>query len=68
MEIDFLISNHKKIQPVEVKSFSYRKHSSLDKFVTKFEKRLGEKYILYRKDIMIKDNVVHLPIYMAMFI
>ena len=68
MEIDFLISNHKKIQPVEVKSSSYRKHSSLDKFVTKFKKRLGEKYILYQKDIMIKENVVHLPLYMAMFI
>ena len=68
MEIDFLISNHKKIQPIEVKSSAYRKHSSLDKFATKFRDRLGEKYVLYQKDIMIKDGVVHLPLYMALFI
>ena len=68
MEIDFLISNHKKIQPIEVKSSAYSKHSSLDKFATKVRDRLGEKYVLYQKDIMIKDGVVHLPLYMALFI
>lgn len=68
MEIDFLVSNHKKIQAIEVKSSAYRKHSSLDKFVTKFHDRLGEKYILYQKDIMIKDGVTHLPLYMVLFI
>lgn len=25
-------------------------------------------YILYTKDILIKENVIHLPIYMAMFL
>lgn len=68
MEIDFLISNNRHIQPVEVKSSSYRKHSSLDKFINKFGSRLGEKYILYQKDIMIKDGIIHLPVYMAMFL
>ena len=68
MEIDFLISNHQKIQPVEVKSSAYRSHSSLSKFIDKFGKRLGEKYILYQKDLMIKDGIIHIPIYMAMFI
>lgn len=68
MEIDFLISNNRFIQPVEVKSSSYRKHSSLDKFINKFGSRLGEKYILYQKDIMIKDGIIHLPVYMAMFL
>ena len=68
MEIDFLISNHRKIQPVEVKSSVYKEHSSLDKFVRKFHRRLGEKYILYQKDLLIKDGVIHLPVYMTMFI
>ena len=68
MEIDFLISNHQKIQPVEVKSSAYRSHSSLSKFIDKFGKRLGEKYILYQKDLMIKDGIIHIPVYMAMFI
>lgn len=68
MEIDFILSNHKKIFPLEVKSSSYRKHSSLDKFRMKFKNKIGESIILYQKDIMIKDEILHLPIYMAMFL
>ena len=29
---------------------------------------LGQAYILYTNDILIKENVIHLPIYMAMFL
>ena len=65
MEIDFLIRKGRKISPIEVKSASYRKHTSLDKFITRFGNRLGERYILYGKDIMEKDGVIHLPLYMA---
>jgi len=65
MEIDFLIDDGRKICPVEVKSSTYRAHSSLDKFRKKFNRKLGNAYILYTKDVMIKDNVIHLPIYMA---
>ncbi len=68
MEIDFLISNHKKISPVEVKSSTYKKHSSLDKFSTRFNNKLGERFVLYPKDVMTKDGVTHLPLYMAMFL
>ncbi len=68
IEIDFILSNHKKIFPLEVKSSAYRKHSSLDKFKIKFKSKIGESIILYQKDIMIKDEVLHLPLYMAMFL
>ena len=68
IKIDFLLSDHRRIMPLEVKSAAYRAHSSLDKFMTKFHERLGEKYILYQKDIMIRDGVVHLPLYMALFL
>jgi len=68
MEIDFLITREKKVCPVEVKSSSYRAHSSLDKFRSKFSRKLGSAYILYTKDILIKDDVIHLPLYMAMFL
>ena len=68
MEIDFLIADSKKICPIEVKSSAYREHSSLDKFRKKFADKLGNSYILYQKDVMIKDGVIHLPIYMAMFL
>jgi len=68
IEIDFLITIGNKVSPVEVKSSAYRAHSSLDKFRRKFSKVIGESYILYGKDVMIKDGVIHLPLYMAMFL
>ena len=68
MEIDFLLTKNKKISPVEVKSASYRKHSSLDKFRKKFSKKVGESYILYSKDVMLRDGVIHLPLYMGMLL
>ena len=68
MEIDFLITEKKTIAPVEVKSASYKSHSSLDKFKRKFLSKIGNSYILYTKDVKIKDDIIHLPIYMAMFL
>ncbi|MDD7306862.1 MAG: AAA family ATPase [Eubacteriales bacterium] len=65
MEIDFLITEKGKVCPVEVKSGNYRSHSSLDKFRTRFASVIGNSYILYTKDLMIKDGIVHLPLYMA---
>lgn len=68
MEIDFLITQTKKVCPIEVKSGNYRAHSSLDKFRRKFSSKIGTPYILYTKDVMEQDGVWHLPLYMAMFL
>lgn len=68
MEIDFLIRKKKKICPIEVKSGVYKKHSSLDKFISRFSNKIGQPYILYTKDILVKENVIHLPLYMTMFL
>lgn len=35
------------------------------KVYEKFDNRLGEKFILYGKDFMEKDGVIHYPLYMA---
>jgi predicted AAA+ superfamily ATPase len=68
MEIDFLIERNGKICPIEVKSSSYKRHASLDKFTKKFDKRLGKKYIIYTKDLKVEDNIVYIPVYMTMFL
>lgn len=68
MEIDFLITENKKISPIEVKSGNYHSHSSLDKFRKKFADKIATPYILYPKDIMEKDGIWHLPPYMAMLL
>lgn len=66
MEIDFLIGENGKISPIEVKSANYRSHSSMDKFRNKFSRSIGTPYILYPKDVIEKDGILHLPLYMAM--
>ena len=68
MEIDFLLRRENSVCPVEVKSGAYQHHSSLDKFRNKFKGRIGESFILYTKDVMVRDGIRHLPLYMAMFL
>ena len=65
MEIDLLVQRNGKICPIEVKSSVYKRHTSLDKFITKFKKKIGQAYILYQKDVLIRDGIYHLPVYMA---
>ena len=68
IEIDFLIRKDGVITPIEVKSGKYKSHASLDKFSKKFADRIGERIILYTKDVAERDGIIHLPIYMAMFL
>ena len=68
MEIVFLIRKDGAICPVEVKSGAYQHHASLDKFMGKYKKRIGQAYVLYTKDLMAKDGILHVPLYMAMFL
>ena len=68
IEIDFLIRKDGVITPIEVKSGKYKSHASLDKFSKKFADRIGERIILYTKDVAEHDGIIHLPIYMAMFL
>ena len=68
MEIDFLITENKKIAAIEVKSGKYKAHSSMDKFRKKFSSGLSNAYILYTGDVAVRDGITHLPIYMAMFL
>ena len=36
--------------------------------MAKFKGRYNQPYILYTKDIMEKDGILHLPVYMALFL
>ncbi len=66
IEIDFLIRIQSKICPIEVKSSSSVHHASLDKFVKKFGNKIGQPIILCTKDIMKKDGILYLPLYVAL--
>lgn len=65
-EIDFLTVANRKLNIIEVKSSSYKQHTSFDKFRQKCQVKINEQYILYTKDLAEKDGVLYLPIYMAM--
>ena len=65
-EVDFLLVQGKRVCPVEVKSSSYRTHKSLDRFFEKYDVKSNERYVLYTKDLQRADDVVYLPMYMAM--
>lgn len=67
-EIDFLIAKNNKICPIEVKSSGYKTHASLDAFTSKFSSKIGQKYLIYTKDLRKEKDIIYLPIYMTMFL
>ena len=64
-EIDFLLSRGNKICPIEVKSSGYKTHKSLDVFSEKFSSRVGERYLVYTKDLRKDGGTTLLPVYMT---
>lgn len=67
-EIDFLISDRDKINPIEVKSGNYRSHKSMDVFCKKFSSRIKEKYVFHTKDYKWENGIHYIPIYMVPFL
>lgn len=67
-EVDFIISKGSKIIPIEVKSSTYRSHTSLDKFTEKYSSRISDKIVIHTKDLSRKNGTLYLPIYMAQLI
>ena len=70
MEIDFLIAKRKitsrhNISPLEVKSGRGYTLKSLQKFRRKFDRELNTPYVLHSADVMEKDGVICLPLYMT---
>ena len=67
-EIDFLLSRDAKIDPIEVKSSGYKTHASLDDFCSKFSSRIGNRYLVYTKDLNKDGQTVLVPVYMTPFL
>lgn len=67
-EIDFLLVKRNKVCPIEVKSSGYKTHASLDAFVKKFSGKIGQRYLVYTKDLRKDGELLCVPIYMAMFL
>ena len=67
-EVDFLLSRGAKLWPLEVKSSGYKTHTSLDAFCEKFSARVGDRFLVYTKDLCKDGAVTLLPVMMTMFI
>ncbi len=67
-EVDFVIADHHKVTPIEVKSSNYKAHKSFDEFCRKYSARIMNRYIIHTKDYVREGNIDYLPIYMTMFI
>ena len=67
-EIDFLLSKGTKICPVEVKSSGYNTHTSMDVFCEKFSSHIGERYLIYTKELRNDKMLQLLPAYMAIYL
>ncbi|MBO4605164.1 MAG: ATP-binding protein [Bacteroidales bacterium] len=68
-EIDFLLSRGAKITPVEVKSSTYKTHTSLDEFCKKYSSRItNDRYLIYTKDYARIEAIKYLPAYLAYFL
>ncbi|MCR5756212.1 MAG: ATP-binding protein [Acetatifactor sp.] len=72
MEIDFIISNNSKLKykmfPIEVKSGKRYSTKSLNNFMEKYKKRIGESYIIHPKNLVIKDGIICIPPYMTIML
>lgn len=64
-EIDFLLSRGNKLCPIEVKSSGYKTHASLDAFCRKFSDQIGQRYLIYTKDLQKDEQTLLLPVYMT---
>ena len=67
-EIDFLLSRQAKVCPIEVKSSTSNVHTSIDEFQKKFSSRIYQRYLLHAKDMRKEQNLLCLPLYMALFL
>jgi predicted AAA+ superfamily ATPase len=72
MEVDFLIAGEYenaamrlRVCPVEVKSRSRYKTSSLDKLKSRFTKRIGTQYVVHPKQFAVEGDRVFIPLYMS---
>ena len=64
-EIDFMLSRGNKIWPIEVKSSGYKTHASLDEFCKKYSSRIGNRYLVYTKDLRKDGETLMVPVYMT---
>lgn len=64
-EVDFLISDHHKINPIEVKSSRLGKHESINVFLDKYPQYVSKAYVFFQKDCGREGQLYLEPFYLV---
>lgn len=64
-DIDFIISDGRKILPIEVKSSVSTKHRPLDIFMERYSERVDSAIVIHSKNLRVDGEVLYLPVYMT---
>jgi len=67
-ELDFLMAKGRKLVAIEVKSGKPGSHKSLKRFKEKYGKMVESSYVICNSNLMTVDDIVYVPIYMAMYL
>ena len=63
-----LLSKGHKIIPLEIKSSATRNHESIEKFATKYSKKIYKEYLFSQKDVAHVGQLQLKPLYMLPFL
>ena len=66
--IDFLLSDHAKLIPLEVRSSRVTNHSSIDAFCKKYSHFIADQYLISQKDIGNQQMLKMRPFYLVPFL
>ena len=67
-EVDFIVTSHAKIVPLEVKSGSTKYHNSIDAFSTKYSRNIYQSIVISSNDVKNEQMLLFKPIYFLPFI
>lgn len=67
-EVDFVIRNGPRIEPIEVKSGSSARHRSLDVFRERYADRISSSWIVHTCDLREEGGITYIPAYMCGFL
>ena len=67
--MDFVIAQHGKVIPIEVKSGKdYERHNALTNVLASNDYNIDFAYVLTNDNLRVEDKRIYMPIYMLMFI
>lgn len=67
-EVDFVIRNGDKIEPIEVKSGYSSRHRSLDVFNERYGERISSSWVVHADDLRTENGITYIPVYMCGFL